>query len=126
MKILYPPISYIQINIELYGQITHRPGPEFCPHFARRRTHLHSWERHFLIILGGPGMPKFYSGHSQIASLNTFSSSSGKNSKNNFKVYRLPEIGSFFCNQLLPLIFQKIHQTSSLPRFLRGQNRMKK
>ena len=38
--------------ILLYGKITRLPRPEFCPHVARRRSHLHSRKRHFLITFG--------------------------------------------------------------------------
>ena len=61
-------------TILLHGKITRLPRPEFCPHFARRRIHLHFWERRFLVIFKGRGMPKF-------ASLNTFFSRSGKTQK---------------------------------------------
>ena len=37
-------------RIALYGKISTVPAPRFSPHFARRRTHLHSGKRHFLII----------------------------------------------------------------------------
>jgi len=38
--------------ILLYGKISTVPRPEFCPHFARHRTHLHLGKRRFLIIFG--------------------------------------------------------------------------
>ena len=43
-----------EVLMLLYGKITRLPRPEFCPHFARRRTHLHYWERRFLHILLTP------------------------------------------------------------------------
>ena len=33
--------------IALHRKISTVPAPRFCPHFARRRTHLHSGKRHF-------------------------------------------------------------------------------
>ena len=32
----------------VYGQITQRPSPEFCPHCAHRRKYLFSGKRHFV------------------------------------------------------------------------------
>ena len=46
-----PVLSCILLRI-VSERITRLPRPEFCPHFARRRIHLHCWERRFLPILG--------------------------------------------------------------------------
>ena len=44
--------KHIKRRILLYGKITRLPMPEFCPHLARRRTHLHSGKRRFLLFWG--------------------------------------------------------------------------
>ena len=45
-------VLIVSQTIALHRKISTVPAPGFCPHFARRRTHLQSGNCHFLIIFG--------------------------------------------------------------------------
>ena len=87
-------------SILLYGKITRLPRPEFCPHFARRRTHLHSRKRRFLPILGWTQNRKLYDRHSQIVSgITFFSRSREKFKKTQYPNTNGPKRDQFFATK---------------------------
>ena len=112
--------------ILLYGKITRFLRPEFCEHFARRRSHLHSRKRHFLITFGCARNPSnLCSPLTNRLPEHFFSRSRKKSEKSIPRVWMAPKWITFSRPSFI-FFFQEIRKATVGARFLRAQKRFKK
>ena len=119
-------IELFSMKVLLYGKITRLPRPDFCPHVARRRSHLHSRKRDFLITFGWTRNPRIYDPYSPIGSRSTFFARSRKKFKKSIPSVWMAPKWITFSRPSFVFIFQEICKAMAGARFLRGRKRFKK